>query len=451
MTTGSNSDASSFSISLWRNSTSNSLNDGQLQLVQKVSVAEISPTDKPNVYIVTTTSALQVQEGTFIGISQSQSSPLQLFYIRGEVRVNLIYTNTTISSGSTLLRSSANRQQSALPLLRPLSFGKKKFAITKGFINITDLVNPTENVNLRSDCVPAFISNETLFNRALLIDNITYAPETQQQTTNNGAFTMTNTTRSAPGDSDTVKRATETSSSIGINGNVYIFCGDPFDDDGRILSWTFAASRVQENSELLNRIDSYPQLLILRPLNTSTSPQRCSNTTFNKTNTTRIINPPILLETLDMYRVDLDLSYKKGDVLGIFQPPDSLAVLSLAFINSATQVESTAVRVQGNLLLSQITLNASVEITTLPLLTISTTNGVVAEPTNAPSLTTTEEGKDVELTTEPTKMPPSTTTEDVDDSDQVSTTEEMKVPPLTTGKDRDNSDTTFTQIRSGEL
>ena len=126
VTTGSNIDASSFSISLWQNRTSNSLNDGQLQLAQKVSVAEISPTDKPNVYIVTTTSALQVQEGTFIGISQSQSSPLQLFYVRGEVHVNLIYTNTTISSGSTLLRSSANRQQSALPLLRPLSFGKKK-------------------------------------------------------------------------------------------------------------------------------------------------------------------------------------------------------------------------------------------------------------------------------------------------------------------------------------
>ena len=296
---------------------------------------------------------------------------------------------------------------------------RKKIAIIIGFINITDLVNPTENVNLRSDCVPTFISNETLFNRALLIDNITYAPETQQQTTNNGSFTMANTTRSAPGDSDTVKRATETSSSIGISGSVYIFCGDPFDDDGRILSWTFAASRGQENSELLNIIDSYPQLLILRPLNTSTSPQRCSNTTFDKTNTTGIINPPILLETLDMYRVDIDLSYKKDDVLGIFQPPDSLAVLSLAFINGATQVQFTAVRVQGNLNLSQISANASEEtkvITTLPLFTISTTNDDVA-------------------------------TNDTDDSDKVSTTEEMKVPPLTTGKDEDNLDTTFTQIQ----
>ena len=117
-----------FKISLWQIEfrSSGSVSGSRIQLIEEVGIREISPTDKPNVYTLTTSNALRFALGNFIGISQSSSSPLSLYYVslNGGNHVNYVYSNTTTSLSNIQL-SNANRRIVALPLLRPLELGKK--------------------------------------------------------------------------------------------------------------------------------------------------------------------------------------------------------------------------------------------------------------------------------------------------------------------------------------
>ena len=117
-----------FKISLWQIefSSSGSVSGSRIRLIKEVGIREISPTDKPNIYTLTTTEALRFEPGNFIGISQSSSSPLSLYYVslNGGNLVNYIYSNTTTSLSNIQL-SGANRQRVALPLLRSLKLGKQ--------------------------------------------------------------------------------------------------------------------------------------------------------------------------------------------------------------------------------------------------------------------------------------------------------------------------------------
>ena len=237
-----------------------------------------------------------------------------------------------------------------------------------------------------------------LIKRALLIPNIIYAPQqrqlqhtTPQAQPINNTVILNSTKSSFNTNADNIRERRAESmgrSSQTVNGNVYVFC-DPFSTEGTIVSWTFAARRQQRTTRvnLEEGAQFYPQLLILHPkIETGSHP--CDAIAFNKASMTMICNPPILLETLNMYEVDVDLVYKRGDVLGVFQPTDSQAALLLAFVKAELNNSTAALRLEANLASNQITVGVNAEIVSIkPLMTFSATKSNT-EPSNEPSLTT---------------------------------------------------------------
>ena len=124
-------DRNSFSISLWRNSSSTdtvaSALIQQLLLVKEVTIDQnqISSTTEPNVYTVSTTAALEFQPGWFIGISQPVPSSLAVYYVIQMSNTNYVFDRLSIGSNIQLNESVNVRRQDALPLLRPMKIGKK--------------------------------------------------------------------------------------------------------------------------------------------------------------------------------------------------------------------------------------------------------------------------------------------------------------------------------------
>lgn len=165
-------------------------------------------------------------------------------------------------------------------------------------------------------------------------------------------------------------------------GYVYVFCSNPFNSDGNIVSWTFAARRQQQNLQATVR--SFPQLLILKPQLSTQSNHPCDATVFNKTSMTMIQSPPpILLERLNMYQVNFSLSYESGDVLGVYQPPCESATLCMGFIEN----NRAALRLEAELSSGQFTIQNSETIRIQPLMTLSTmTTTVEPAPSQLPSL-----------------------------------------------------------------
>ena len=241
-----------------------------------------------------------------------------------------------------------------------------------------------------------------LSNRALLIQNITYTPLQDQQQTENVPSGLTESGQTS------VQRTL---------GSIYVLCVEPFNTDGRILSWKFAA-RQNENVRTLSYL--YPQLLILRPQLTQrrfSQPCNGSLSGFNVISMTMITNPPILLETINMYRVDTNQSYESGDVLGVFQPRELSAVQSLAFVNSESESSNTVLRLGATLKSGQIAVDTSVSpalVRTQPLMSIST------DQDNEPQAVTNED-EDVDENEPTSPLPTLSSTAKEDDNEDDST------------------------------
>lgn len=119
-------DRNSFNISLWRNIRSRDIAATaliqELQLVKEVTINHISSTTEPNVYTVTTTAALEFQPGWFIGISQPVPSSLTVYSVIQMSNTNFVFDRLNV--GSNIQLAGSDRQQGALPLLRPMEIGK---------------------------------------------------------------------------------------------------------------------------------------------------------------------------------------------------------------------------------------------------------------------------------------------------------------------------------------
>ena len=120
----------SINISLWRNNSSSGdtfamVTTQQLQLVKVEGISQTSSTTEPNVYTVTTTTALEFQSGWFIGISQSVTSSLAIYYVIQMSNTNYVFDRLSVGSNNELNGSRSVRQQGALPLLRPMELGKQ--------------------------------------------------------------------------------------------------------------------------------------------------------------------------------------------------------------------------------------------------------------------------------------------------------------------------------------
>ena len=271
-----------------------------------------------------------------------------------------------------------------------------------------------------------------LSNRALIIQNITYTPLQDQQQTKNVPSSLTESGQTP------VQRTL---------GSIYVLCREPFNTDGKIVSWTFAA-RQNENVGTIGDAFLYPQLLILRPQLTQRRFSQPCNASLSVFSTTMITNPPILLETINMYRVDTNLSYESGDVLGVFQPRELLAVQSLAFVNSESESSNTVLTLGATLESGQIAVNTSVSpalVRTQPLMSIST------DQDNEPQAVTTED-EDVDEN-EPTFPLPtlSSIAKEGDNEDENEPTSPLPTLSSTAKEGDDEDDSTLTTTQSESM
>ena len=373
-----------FRISLWQRMNNTNLYKGELP------INDLSEMSTPNVY--TFISEVEVDREWFIAISQSVSSSFFLYYLEGEKHQNHVI-NTETAGGdmglgfnnticNDILEKRGNKQL-ALPLLTPM--------------------DATSNCRLSSN----FISRETLMNRALLIQNITYAPGQQTSAVetlpphepgtdgrgNHDAGThIDNGTIGDQRDNDRLKRAVIATRQV---GSVYVLCSDPFTTNGRVVSWTFAAQQQQLQNLRMSGTRRYPQLLILSSQMTSPS---CQDATFNRTSTTMINNlPPIVLQTINLHNVTFNTSlrYGSGDVLGIYQPSAQSAVLLIGFDDIQNEDGGQAAlrfdishNFDGNFdFPTQFTARSDIETVRLqPLMTLSTTTIVIDPSRSIPCL-----------------------------------------------------------------